>query len=342
MFLLPVVFMAIFGIAFGQSDQNTTFNIGYVGDNINYSSQLIETLSEIDTTTDSDVSLFDITEYENFESAEEAVLSEDILLFIDLSDDFQVKVYGDQQNPAFSPISAVISDVVSNFNGVDTNFISTENILSEDAQGDTTFDILVPGLIIYGILILIPGIAQTFTEISERGYLFRFFTSQTKAIDIIAGFTIYYLAITILQVLLLFLSAQIMGFSANGSLLFAFVASIPAGLFSIGLGLIIGAFVDKTDAATNIGTIVSIILGFFSGSFIVGIENALRFNIGDLNLNITDLFPSKHATDALQVILRQNGSLGDVTQELIYVLVPATLLFVVGVWLYSTNKLRAK
>ena len=78
MFILPVVFMAIFGLAFGQDFSTRTHHIGFVMTENESYDVYKGVLEEIKKSEDSDELLFDIQEYETAEEAEEAIINDEI------------------------------------------------------------------------------------------------------------------------------------------------------------------------------------------------------------------------------------------------------------------------
>jgi ABC-type multidrug transport system permease subunit len=365
MFILPIVFMGIFAVAFGSNSASISFKTGvYVEDSVStYAPDYNKILEDLDkdskpltiTTniyTDKNKLQEDIksgvvdTGLFVFSNPKFAVLQTQLQMPPQAQNQtqqelpFKVELTFQEQNYQTQLIQSVLKDVVySSMLGqgasIQTSFTSTQKDVS-------SFDLLAPGLIIYGLLILIPGIAQTFTAITEKRYIFRFANSQANSVHIITGSVIYYLLLSAIQILLLYLTAVAFGYSASGNVLYALVPGVLSALFVIGVGLLIGAFVKKTDAATNIGTIVSIILGFFSGSFISGIGSVLEFNLFGRTIQFNDLLPSKWGTVAIEKILSKNMQLSDITTELMILGISGAVLLLIGIIVYQKKQLNVQ
>jgi len=84
----------------------------------------------------------------------------------------------------------------------------------------------------------------------------------------------------------------------------------------------------------------SIIFGFFSGSFIVGIENVLKFEILGTTLHLNDILPTRWGTIAIEKILSKNLGLADITNELMIIFVSTVLVLSVGIIAYQRRQLR--
>lgn len=153
---------------------------------------------------------------------------------------------------------------------------------------------------------------------------------------------VYYLVLSIIQVVLLYATATIFGYKATGSVLYALAPSLLSALFVIGVGLLIGAFAKKSDAAANVGTIVSIIFGFFSGSFITGIGKVLEFTVAGKTVQFNDLLPTKWGTVAIEKILTQNLTLADIKTELLILGFSGAFLLILGVFVYQKKQLSVQ
>jgi len=215
----------------------------------------------------------------------------------------------------------VIREIAASYLGESTSYYTISAIDTGASTDLSYFDYLVPGLIVYALLILIPGIAQDFTGITEKQYIFRYFTSKTQSWQLLFGTGIYQFSLVFIQLILAYLTAYFFGFRTEANLLLAFVVAIPTGIFVVALGLLIGGLIKKMDTATNVGTMLSIVLGFFSGSFIVGIGQVLEFELFGTVLQFNDILPSKWASEALEIILINNGSLSDITNALLIILI---------------------
>ncbi len=339
MFVIPVVFMGVFALAFGGDNQSVQMKLGYYIDPvaIPVAPDFPMILKEIDAENDS-LSI-DITDYDSTEELETALSNGQISIAMKLLMPFEIKIIGQQEDLEYILARSVLTDII-------TQTLYQENTVSYDVLSSTdssqsVYDVMVPGLIIYGLLILIPGIAQSFTTITEKKYIQRLAFSKAKSIHIIAGNIIYYLLLAVIQMLILYMTARLFGYQSSGSPLLAIIPGLFTALFVIGVGLLIGSFIKKTDAATNIGTIVSIVLGFFSGSFISGIGRVLEFNFAGRVWQINDLLPSKWGTLAMEKILANNLTLADITGELAVIFISGLVFVIVGIIIYQRKQLSA-
>jgi len=345
MFVLPIVFMAVFATAFGSTPLKLDFKAGIFQDST-VSEKGLNLADAISKIKSANLKIA-VTLYESIAELNTAVSSKKVDLGIkvlsgeDSTAPFNISIIGNLNSSTFLTNKSVIQDIVYPIINPQNSQIKVELIGKQDLAA-SVFDILVPGLIIYGLLILIPGIAQSFTSITEKEYIFRFANSKAKSHHIILGTILYYLLISTIQIAILYATALAFGYKAQGSILIAYVPAIFVAFFVIGIGLLIGAFVKKTDAATNIGTIVSIILGFFSGSFIVGIGKVLEVNLFGRSFQLNDFLPSKWGTTAIDKVLSQNMQLKDIGTELIIILVSGLVIILIGIFVYKKKQLDAR
>ncbi|KXK27007.1 MAG: ABC-2 family transporter protein [candidate division WS6 bacterium OLB20] len=345
MFVLPVLFIGLFGLAFGGGEIEA-FSIGMVRQEHGSYTAFKDTLTGLQQSEDNEKPLLAISEYDTADAAAQAVKSGTITLYLTVPEDFYpggegtLIVSGEQTNPFFSAVAGIIQNVSAGYLNKDISFISTVTLESASGDNPSAFDTLVPGLIVYSMLILMPGIAQDFTEITEKQYIFRYFTSRTRSWQILAGTGMYQFTLVFIQLIISYSTALAFGFQASGNLLNALAVAIPTGIFVVAVGLLIGALTKKIDAATNIGTMLSIVLGFFSGSFIAGIGRIWEFELFDRSVQFNDLLPTKWATVAMETVLRDSGSISDITGELTFISISAVVLLLAATLLYRQRQLK--
>lgn len=328
-FILPIVFIGVFGLAFNDSFSNLGFDVAVVSSNDEMYQSLIAQLSELKTETDTgeENKLFFVEEFEDRDLALQSVQDGDNTILVEEVDG-RFNVIYDQTNNFAAAGYSTIKDVVNQ----DTGMVTSEGITTKNFTG---FEELAPGLIVYGLLILIPQTAFKLSELREKNYIFRYFTSKASSFDIILGTVLSQTIVAIIQSVVLFATAVVFGLDISGSLILAFFVTFIANFFSIAIGLIIAGITSKTDAAQNIGTILSIILGFFSGSFIANANEVEIFGF-----SFSELLPSFYATEALKSILLFGNDITEVTTEILILTISSIALIALGVVIFNRNQLR--
>jgi len=342
-FVLPIVFIGIFGIAFGGSINQISFDIAAVPDEDEKYTAFIEILDNLNKDDDSN-SIFDVTIYDSRDNAINDLKNDDVQGVVELvNGKYELTLNPtDQQS---SIISSIFTSVVSGFEGFNQDdFLSINQVQldsSDESSDYTVFQFQAAGLIIYGILILIPQVAFDFVKIIDKKDIFRYFTSKVTSIEIILGHFIYLFTIGAIQLVILYTTSIMFGFGpADNSIPALFIIGLPTVAFSIGVGMLIGAFIDNPDAATNLGSMLSIILGFFSGSFINQVDQILKFNIGGSEIALTDFIPSFHASEAMRSVMLFGNDLETITSDILFLLLASFVILAIGTLVFSYKKLR--
>ncbi len=337
-FILPIVFMAIFGIAFG-GDSNISFNLGiYQPDNSQFNLQEIFT----EVSNQSDSLEINTKTYQSLDSLRNDVKTSAISIGLSLPEtlesggEFEILL---SQNDVSSQIySSIVLDIIDQtvFEGRPIS----RTVINPEKQDLNGFDLLAPGLIIYGLIVLIPSIAQNFSQISEKNYVFRYSFAKVSALEIILGNVLFYFLLGTIQAIILYYTALAFGYQAIGNIWLAIVPILLTLFFVIAVGLVLGGLFKKSEPATNMGSIINIILGFFSGAFISGIGNILEFELFGRTLQFNDILPTKWGTVAVEKILTDNLDLVSIQLELLILAVSGILTLILGIFVYANRQLK--
>ncbi len=230
-------------------------------------------------------------------------------------------------------------------NPIPSDFISAEILSISGTQSFSLFDYLVPGLIVFGVLLQVSIIATSLTREIQTGTLNRLKLSKMRSFDLLLGTFISWLLITMIQVLVLIIVAIALGYKWQGgisSLWLATVIGIIAGMASISLALLIAAFVTNERQAGSLSAMIAVPMAFLAGAFMPLPKEAIgQFN--GRTYQIYDILPWTHAISALRSVLTYGSGLnGDVIFEVRFLIILASILFVVGVFTFSRVRLRAE
>lgn len=341
MFVLPIVFMGIFGIAFG-GESNVNFDLGIVqGDTSALDVQ--EMFTEI--VSDNNSLEMIVKSVDDEDELKDKIDNEELDIGVIVTtpeadpNSFSYEIVVPDGDVGSFVNRAVVTDLLTSIRfGEDASI--PVNVVDPDQDNLTGFDYLAPGLIVYGLIILIPGVANDFTNIAEKNQIFRYANSKVKAYEIIAGNTLFYIFLGIIQTILLYFTARVLGYNAIGNVVYALVPALLVLLFVVAVGLLVGSFFDKTEVATNVGTILSIIMGFFSGSFIQGVGNLLEFDLFGRTFQFNEFLPTTWGTKAFQKILTQGDALTDIQTELWVLLISGIITLIISTWVYSSHQLN--
>lgn len=335
--VMPIIFIAIFGFIF-NSGTDIIFNIAVVKDENPLYNQIVEQIKSIENADSKKV--FTIKEFEKFDDAKASIENKTNVLVINHSANGGIIITGDNRNTIFSSAAGIVTDIASKFYQIDLSSIKIENIDIDSKYNRSGFDLLVPGLIVYGLLIYIPYNAALFSLITEKKQILRYFLSKASSKDIIFGYLISQSIFAVFQTILMFVVAMNFGFKTDANIFEVVVISIVANLFIIGISLLIGSYSKLSQNSSNIGSITSVVLGFLSGSFIIGIEQIMKIGEwGDRLISVNQIFPSTLATQAWTQILLYNKHLDSVVFELVGMAVIGLIVLIIGVWSYNKFQL---
>jgi ABC-2 type transport system permease protein len=212
-------------------------------------------------------------------------------------------------------------------------------------QSFSLFDYMVPGLIVFALMLQVSVVAGTLVREVETGTLDRLKLSKVWSFDLLFGTFITWSLITVAQVLVLIGVAIALGYRHQGdfvSLGLAILIGVIAGMASISLALIIASFTRNEPQAATLSAMIAVPLSFMAGAFIP-LPQQIIGEFGGHTYQIYDVLPWTHAISALREVLTYGSGLsGDVIFDMTWLIVLTAMLFVVGIICYSKARLRAE
>jgi len=187
---------------------------------------------------------------------------------------------------------------------------------------------LVPGLIPYACIFIIMTIAQSFSTERQEGLLKRMNTTPMTAGEFMGSHIITNMLIAILQVVVVFVMAVLIGFRPNSGIEGFFLALPIAALFSlssVGLGLITATVSKTPEAATGI-SFVFILPQMFFGTFIP---------ITDTTRQIAMFMPSYYVLDALTLIFGGDWTNPSILLDVGVISIVSVVIVIIGILLFE-------
>ncbi|MGD0319364.1 MAG: ABC transporter permease, partial [Nitrososphaerales archaeon] len=170
-------------------------------------------------------------------------------------------------------------------------------------QSSSVFDSFAPGLFAFASIYMIMMVAQSYTAERENGVLRRIIVTPATSSDVIMGSVISYLAIGLVQVLLVFLCVYALGYhpvADPAGLLVGFLIATVFALCNIGFGLITASIAKSAGAATGISFLFlmpQLFLGTFVGMALSSTaQTAAKF------------VPAYYVTDALTSLFTRGAA----------------------------------
>jgi ABC-type multidrug transport system permease subunit len=163
--------------------------------------------------------------------------------------------------------------------------------------------------------------------------------SNLSAAGLLSGISLSQLVIALVQVVLVFAAAMLLGFHNQGSLLQALLVGMVLAFGSIGMGLLTACFVENDSQAANVGSTVAMLQVFLSGSFYV-LPPITVFTAFGHPIDVFDIFPATHGFMALQSTLSYGAGLNQVGFRLCFMGLLSLAHFATGIWLFHRMKIR--
>lgn len=171
---------------------------------------------------------------------------------------------------------------------------------------------LAPGIVLFGFVMLTMTSAMALAQDREHSLFDRFLTTPLRANDFVVAYSVPYIAVCLIQAILVFGVAVVLGMRSEGNVgLVAAVLLLMAVLY-VGLGMAIGALVPYR-IVTGPWT-VALLLTIFGGTW-VNLEA-----IGGPFQTVAEVFPFAHALDAIRAVLLEGAAFGDIVGDVVWVL----------------------
>ncbi len=201
------------------------------------------------------------------------------------------------------------------------------------------YDLYVPGMIMFAVLLLIPQTAMLLGRELRAGTLRRLRLSLLSARDLLLGVSAAQMLVAVVQIVAVFVCAALLGFHSQGPLALAVVVGLAVSFSAIGQGLIVACFIANDSQAVNYGSVFSMLQVFISGSFFPMPAPTL-LTISGHELTLFDLCPATHGMLLLQQVMCYGAGWGEIGFRLVAMLALSLLYFAAGVFVFQRLQMR--
>ena len=180
---------------------------------------------------------------------------------------------------------------------------------------------LTPGIAVFGLSFMTLFSAMVVSRDRSGAFLQRLYTTPIKPAEFILGYTLPMVPVAVLQTVICYIAAAVLGLEINGSVLLAVIANIPAAVLYISMGLLFGSILNDKQVGGVCGALLTNLSAWLSGTWF------------DLNLvggvfkKIADVLPFSHAVELGRAVLNS----GDAAPHLLWVAGYALVLLVLSV-----------
>lgn len=192
-------------------------------------------------------------------------------------------------------------------------------------------DKLTPGIYVFGLSFVSLFSAMLISKDRETSLQRRLFTTPLTAADFLLGYSLPMLPISVLQSVICYIAALILGLKPTVGILWALLFLLPAALLYIAIGLLCGSLLTDKQVGGICGALLTNLTAWLSG---VWFDVSL---MGKVFKKIADALPFIHAVELERAALA--GDISAAVHELPIVLGYAVILSAVGIAVF-TKKMK--
>lgn len=161
-------------------------------------------------------------------------------------------------------------------------------------------DQLIPGIAVFGLSFIALFSGTLIAKDRSSSLMARLFVSPLTARDFIFGYTLPLLPKAIMQVVVCYTVAGLLGLKITPNVLLALIVVIPTAVFFIAIGLLCGSLFNDKQVGGVCGALLTNLSGWFSGTWF-----DLEL-VGGTFARIANLLPFSHAVNAGRAALSGN------------------------------------
>ena len=185
---------------------------------------------------------------------------------------------------------------------------------------------LTPGITVFGLSFMSLFTATIISKDRGSSFLQRLYTTPMTPLDFILGYTLPIIPISIMQSIICYAVAIVLGLDITVNILLAIILIIPVSLLYIAFGLLCGSVLNDKQVGGICGALLTNCSAWVSGIWF------------DLNLvggtfkKIAYALPFVHAVDLEKAAV--SGNYSEILPHLLWVLAYAVVLFALAVLLF--------
>lgn len=163
-------------------------------------------------------------------------------------------------------------------------------------------DSLTPGITVFGLSFMTLFASTLIARDRETALMTRLYTTPLKAVDFILGYTLPIIPIAVVQCIICYVVAVILGLEVTVTILYAVLMIIPIAVFFIALGLLFGSIFNVKQVGGICGALLTNLTAWLSG---VWFDLKL---VGGVFEKIANALPFVHAVELERAVLAGNYS----------------------------------
>ena len=185
---------------------------------------------------------------------------------------------------------------------------------------------LTPGITVFGLAFMTLFSATIIAKDRSSSLLQRLYTTPLTPMDYILGYTLPIIPISIVQCVICYISAILLGLNITVNILYAVVFIIPVSILYIALGLLCGSVLTDKQVGGICGALLTNLSAWLSG---IWFDLDL---VGGAFKKIAYALPFVHAVELERAVLA--GDFAGIFPHIWWVLGYAAVLFILAVLLF--------
>jgi ABC-2 type transport system permease protein len=208
--------------------------------------------------------------------------------------------------------------------------------LSEKAAEveDAYVNFLVPGMAVFGLMILITSVGGIMVRDRVMRFLSRLMTTPARPKDFIFGYTVPFIPVIIVSILIYLGVGILMGLTIVGNFGLAFLVLFIMGICCMGIGMVVGTLARTEDQASGAPWLFIMPAVMISGAWwpVEEMPTVLE--------RIAEALPFMHAMDASRDVVTRGSGFSDVLTDLYWIVGWTVGLFALGIAFFRRSMAR--
>ena len=185
---------------------------------------------------------------------------------------------------------------------------------------------LTPGITVFGLSFITLFSATIIAKDRSSSLLQRLYTTPLRPVDFILGYTLPLIPIAIIQCVICYVAAIVLGLAVSFNMVYAVLAVVPISVLYIALGLLFGSILNDKQVGGICGALLTNLSAWLSG---IWFDLDL---VGGVFKKISYALPFVHAVDMERAIIA--GDFGGIFPNIWWVLGYAAVLLTAAVLLF--------
>jgi ABC-2 type transport system permease protein len=254
----------------------------------------------------------------------------------------EIEFFGDITDANYLISAVWANEVLNEYAYLVTNskrIIAVKETAVGISGSKSVFDMIVPGLLIVSLIMLMFTASIAFVSEVENKTIIRLKLSGISALEFLGGIGIVQILVGVVSVVLTLLTAILLGFHYEGSLIIMLVIAGLTSLSIIAFSLIIAAVTKSANEVLIVGNFPMFLFMFFTGAAFPLKSEAL-FTLAGYPVSIQGLMTPVHAISALNKTLVMNMNVWSIMPELIAIIMLTVLYFFIGALIFWRRHLK--